>query len=119
MNYDTIIVEMLARIQALENKVKMLEDKECSAKQQDVKGDNVMISTNEIRNYIVGLKKSAMENGETVLVLTAKDIHGALCLKQRYPMVCNAMRQTMRNGDEIVYSPKSGYSSTLKIKYYL
>lgn len=119
MNYDTIIVEMLTRIQALENKVKSLEEGrgDTTAKKQTNK--NTMISTSDIRNYILNLKASAAEKGETTLVLTAKDIHGALRLKQRYPMVCNAMRQAMRQGDEIVYSPQSGYSSTLKIRYFL
>lgn len=118
MNYDTIIVEMLARIQALENKVKALEKSDCTFANEQI-DKKVVTTTSDIRNYIIELKAKATEEGEASLVLTAKDIHGALSLKQRYPMVCNAMRQAMRKEDEIVYSPRSGYSSTLTIKYFL
>ena len=119
MNYDTIIIEMLARIQALENKVKTLEDGQCATIINEQTDAKTMIRTSDIRNYILDCKTTAIAKGETVLILTAKDIHRALCLKQRYPMVCNAMRQAMSQGDEIVYAPQSGYSSTLKIKYIL
>ena len=115
MNYDAVIVEMLSRIKALEERVKKLE----AISDMDNLDEKIKTSTNDILNYIISLKKTASDNRKMFLILTARDIHGALNLKQRYPMVCNAMRQAMRQGDEIVFSPKSGYSSTLKIKYYL
>lgn len=36
----------------------------------------------------------------------------------RYPMVCNAMRQCMKDGDQVIYETQSGYSSTLEIRYF-
>ena len=115
MNYDTIIVEMLSRIQALEDKVKKLEE----SKDSSTSKGSSKVSTCDIRDYILKLKCTAAAKGDTELILVAKDVHGALGLKKRYPMVCNAMRQVMQEGDVILYSPKSGYSSTLEIKYYL
>ena len=32
-------------------------------------------------------------------------------------MVCNAMRQCMKEDDCVVFAPESGYSSTLEISY--
>lgn len=119
MKYDTIIIEMLSRIQALENRVSKLESDTVDTKSGSGDKLAVITTTDDIRNYIMCLKKNASDNNETSLTLTARFVHGALGLKQRYPMVCNAMRQVMKRGDEIVFSPKSGYSSTLEIKYYL
>lgn len=115
MNYNTIIVEMLSRIQALEDKVKKLEESQDNSTSKE----SSKVRTCDIRDYILELKRAAAEKGNTELILVAKDVHGALGLKQRYPMVCNAMRQVMQEGDFILYSPESGYSSTLEIKYYL
>ena len=118
MNYDTIIVEMLSRIQALEEKVKRLEEGEnhVSESEQEIKAKTNMEA---IRDYISTIKEQTRSKGETFVILTAREIHGALKLKSRYPMVCNAMKQTMKTNDEVLFSPPSGYSSTLEIKYYL
>ena len=118
MNYDTIIVEMLSRIQALEEKVKRLEEAEnlASKPEQENKAKTNM---EDIRDYISTLKEQARSKGETFVILTARDIHGALKLNSRYPMVCNAMNQMKKTNDEVLFSPPSGYSSTLTIKYYL
>ncbi|MDD7092350.1 MAG: hypothetical protein SOX04_00150 [Eubacteriales bacterium] len=115
MDYDAIIVEVLTRIKTLEDKVMKIEAEQTIKTPEN----NAKISTSEIRAYINNLKKISADKGEKALILTARDIHGALHLKERYPMVCNAMRQAMSECDEIIYSPQSGFSSTLKIKYYL
>ena len=112
MNYEKIIVELLGRIQALEEKVEALE------KGRNEKGEELM-STEDIRRYIKELKRIAMEEGKVSLVLIARDIHGDLNLKSRYPMVCNAMRQCMEENDVILFQPPKGNSSTLEIKYML
>ncbi len=124
MNYDTIIVEMLSRIQALEGQVGELAEiigriSDCSV---NVETENVAksekITTATIREYIEQLKKNAMNSGEKCLTIKANDVHKALHLKSRFPMVCNAMRQCMSDTDEIVYETPSGYSSTLEITYH-
>ena len=63
--------------------------------------------------------KSVYESNEKFLVLKANDIHKNLPLKNRTPLVCNAMRQCMKANDEVVHETPSGYLSTLEIKYYL
>ena len=114
MNYEKIIVELLGRIQVLEEQVVgLMEQKKATVEKVEDK-----VTTENIRQYIIQLKKNAKANGKAILTLTARDIHGDLNLKSRYPMVCNAMRQCMKHGDVVIYSPESGYSSTLEIKYY-
>lgn len=76
------------------------------------------MTTEAIRFYINQLIEDARSKGESSITIVARDVHNGLKLKKRYPMVCNAMRQCMKHGDVVIYSPESGYSSTLKIKYY-
>ena len=124
MNYDTIILEMLSRIQALEQELKKIKgDSETTFASekilvQEAKG-RTKIGTKEIRDYIGELKEQAIAAGENSLVLISGKIHKDLKLKNRIPLVCNAMKQSMGEKDEIIHSTPSGYSSTIKIKYYL
>lgn len=111
MNYDKIIVEMLSRIQILEEKVEML------TKEQDSKPEVVKITTSEIKKYIENMIVDAFASGKSEVTIKALDIHNAMGLKSRYPMVCNAMRQCMKDKDVVVFETESGYSSTLEIKY--
>ena len=71
----------------------------------------------ELKKYIESLKANAKQSGKNSLVLTARDVHGALKLKSRYPMVCNAMRHCMEENDVILFQPPKGNSSTLEIEY--
>ena len=113
MNYDKIIVELLTRIQTLEEQMAMLmHEKE---EQQEV----LKVTMDDIREYIKGLKLDAKKAGSLLLVLTARDIHNEMGLKHRYPMVCNAMRDCMSEGDVILFQPPKGNSSTLQIEYKL
>ena len=115
MNYEKIIVELLCRIQTLEEKV------ECLMKQTENKNEKECekVTTENIRQYIMQLKENAKNNGKNILVLTARDIHGDLNLKNRYPMICNAMRDCMKENDIILFQPPKGNSSTLQIEYKL
>ena len=114
MNYDKIILELLDRIKVLEEQVAVLMEKENQSKTSVGK-----VSTGDIRDYIEQCKSTARCNGEKELVLVAGDIHRELKLKSAMPMVCNAMRQCMTSWDQVVYETASGYSSTLKIAYWL
>ena len=101
MEYEKIIVELLSRIQTLEEKVaRLMEQKETPKENAGEK-----VTTENIRQYIIQLKENAKANGKNVLILTARDIHGDMNLKSRYPMVCNAMRDCMGNNDIILFQP--------------
>ena len=110
MNYEKVIVELLSRIQILEEQMaELLKSKN--------KTSNA--STEDIRNYIQKLKIQAKESGEKFLILRSGDIHKDLNLKDAMPSVCNAMRQSMRDGDIILHTTPKGNSSTIKIQYNL
>lgn len=123
MNYDKVIVELLARIQVLEDQVKLLMSKEDLFEGQTLqerKGREVVkLKTQDIRDYIEELKSNAKKEGENILILKAGNIHRKKHLKCAMPMVCNAMRQCMREGDKVLHETPSGYSSTLEIQYSL
>jgi len=110
MNYDRIIIELMDRIQQLEERVAALEGSKESGQPK--------ITTSDIRSYIGNRIAEAGDTGNEWLTLKANDIHRELKLKSRFPMVCNAMRQCMKPGDEILFEPASGYSSALEIRYH-
>ena len=115
MEYEKIIVELLGRIQALEEQVAVL------MKQQLLKGEKVenKMTTDDIRNYIQEQMRKAKMAGKSELVLRSGDVHNDLGLKQRHPQVCNAMRSCMNTGDVILYQPPKGNGTTLRIQYKL
>ncbi len=110
MDYEKVILELLCRIQILEEKVDALttKGKEKSA-----------VTTNDICKYIKELKMLAKNDGKSSIVLISREIHKQLSLKSRFPMVCNAMRQCMEENDIILFQPPKGNSSTLEIEYKL
>lgn len=113
MNYEKIIVELLGRIQVLEEQVAILMQE----KNQVPKQKANTITTDDIRQYILSLKSAAKEQGEKFIILRSGVIHEELNLKSRLPMVCNAMRQTMNEGDIVLRTTPSGNSSTIEIQY--
>lgn len=112
MDYDKIILELMSRIQTLEEKVAALTEGKSNSEKAN-------ISTKEICNYINNCKTIAKAEGKSNLIMLSRDIHKQLNLTSRYPMVCNAMRQCMKEGDCILFQPPKGNSSTLEIEYKL
>lgn len=110
MDYEKVISEMLERISVLEDEVRALTAEKAAVKK---------LGTAEVKSYINSLKAQAAGSKERFIELKANDIHSALGLKSRMPIVCNAMKQSMTNRDVITHSTASGYSSTLTIKYYV
>ena len=123
MNYEKIIVELLSRIKDLEEKVEFLMDgKQLPEEKPTYKYLSVFkpkVTTQEVCQFIEQLKENARNDGEKYLLIKAGEIHRAKKLNNLMPIVCNAMRQCMREGDVVVHQTPSGYSSTLQIKYYL
>lgn len=110
MDYEKIILELLSRIQVLEEKVDALSKKGA---------EKPTLTTADICRYIQAQKVQAKNAGKNKLVLISRDIHKSLNLKSRFPMVCNAMRQCMGEKDDILFQPPKGNSSTLEIEYNL
>ena len=123
MNYEKIIVELLSRIQVLEEKVDLLMNNQ-TAENVSKTNDEIIIKpvkvkTKDIRDYIETQKNDAKDKGKEFIVLRASDIHRVNRLKNAMPMVCNAMRQCMKECDVVIHETPSGYSSSLEIKYIL
>ena len=114
MNYERTILELLDRIQTLEEQVAAL-----MAKDNYTTKENNTMTTQEIREYIQQLKNTAKAQGLTSLTLRSGDIHKDLNLKNCMPSVCNAMYQMMLDGDKILHTTPSGKSSTIEIQYFL
>lgn len=115
MNYEKIIVELLARIQVLEEQVAdLMSQKEIITKKEGNK-----MSTAEIKEYIQEIKTRAKEAGKTSIILISGDIHKDLNLKKSWPIVCNAMWQCMGPLDAVLHTTPSGQSSTIEIEYKL
>lgn len=111
MNYEKIIVELLSRIQTLEEKVDLL------MKEKEPEKEGPTMTINDIREYINELKKQAKAEGKSSLILRSGDIHKDLKLKNWMPSVCKAMYDCMRDGDVILHTTPSGNSSTIEIEY--
>ena len=115
MEYERVILELLSRIQKLEDQVSFL-----LSKQEDIQNvGGKSMSVNDIREYINELKKSAKEKGKNTLILRSGDIHKDLGLKQLMPSVCKAMYDCMKSGDVILHTTPKGRSSTIEIEYKL
>lgn len=123
MNYEKVIVELLSRIQTLEEKVDLLmsyQSKENTEKTHDeIVANVVKVKTKDIRDYIEAQKAEARSRGEEFIVLRASNLHRINKLRNGMPMVCNAMRQCMGENDIVLHETPSGYSSSLEIKYLL
>lgn len=123
MNYEKIIVELLSRIQTLEEKVDLLMNNQSKANvpatHDETVRNVVKVKTKDIRDYIESQKAEARSNGEEYIVLRASDLHRINRLRNGMPMVCNAMRQCMGENDIVLHETPSGYSSSLEIKYFL
>ena len=125
MNYEKIIVELLSRIQTLEEKVDFLMNEKSlpsankTKTHDEIVADVVKVKTKDIRDYIEMQKSEAKTDGKQFIVLKAGDLHRILHLRNSIPMVCNAMRQCMAEGDVVLHETPSGYSSTLEIKYHI
>lgn len=115
MNYERTILELLDRIQTLEEQVAIL----MAEKNNIVRKEDNTMTTQEIREYIQQLKNTAKSQGKNSLVLRSGDIHKDLRLKDRMPPVCDAMYQMMLDGDKILHTTPSGKSSTIEIQYFL
>ena len=121
MNYDRIILEMLDRIKTLEEKIDALTSSKTNIieKEENKQKTANITYTQRTIDYIEGCKKKAKAAGDTEITLIANDVQKAVGLKNRIVIICNAMRKCMHDNDEVLQDTPSGFSTTVKIKYYL
>ena len=70
------------------------------------------------RQFIETVRQSAKEQGVEYVDLISGDVHKELKWKSRLPLVCDAMKNSMKPGDEFIHTTPSGKSSTITIRYY-
>ncbi len=119
MNYEKTILEMLERIKTLEEKVEKLAGSNAAFNNNEFMGNRKITMTQKAKDYIMHKKNEAKEHGYKEIVLLCNDIQKALNITNRTPIVCTAMYECMGSKDEIISSPPSGFSTTVKVKYYL
>lgn len=76
-------------------------------------------TTTGIEKYIRSKKSEAVQLGKKEIIILASELVKEIELKQRFPMICQAMRNCMQINDEILHQTPSGNSSTFKVKYKL
>lgn len=126
MEYEKLILDLLQKVSILEERVTILENS------LNIKGNEISSSiskpergsyTNMVKNYIKEKIYSARDNGLESITLVSGDVQKSVGLKNRLPLICNAMRSVMRELTEIesiiIYEPPSGLSSTLEVKWIL
>lgn len=134
MNYDSIILELMQRIQKLEKRVRQLEEKNTENSDEILPTNNHLSiqsqyvipsqkkvsKMDQIRDYLEALFRNAKAAGESELTLRAGDIEKAVGLSNRIVMVINAMHEYQEKyRNEILSTTNSGYSTTVVIKYFL
>lgn len=110
MEYEKTILKLMERIARLEERVDALENP------QNLKPSRKTY-TEMVVNYIEKTIQKSKENGLTNITLTSGGIQKDVGLKNRLPLVCNAMGKCMDEKSEIIYETPSGQSSTLAIKW--
>lgn len=112
MEYEKTILELIERVVALEEKVAVLEGNIANRVEKPARGKY----TEMIIDYINMKVESAKKQGLNNITLISGNIQKDVGLKNRLPLVCNAMRKCMDDKSEIVYETPSGQSSTFTIK---
>lgn len=124
MNYDRVIVELLDRVLKLEDEVRKLKGDTDTANvtlNTDISkyGAKTKSYTQGVIDYLEALIKKAKEDGKEHLDVVSYDLQKAVGLKNRIPLICNAMRKVMRDYEfEILADTPSQNSSTFKVRFF-
>lgn len=118
MEDKEIIMHLLERIDALEERIKKLEDKENIKEVKKVKPERGTY-TKIVIDYVNSQIENAKKEGKDYIELTSGDIQKAVRLKNRLPLVCNAMKKCMNEDCIIMHKTPSMQSSTLTIRWVL
>ncbi len=113
MMYEKVILDLLERVANLEEEVKFLKENNSIKKEKPVRGTY----TEMVIDYIHKSIAEAKEKGVKSITLTSGGVQKDIGLKNRLPLVCNAMRKCMDDKSVIISETPSGQSSTLKIQW--
>ena len=112
MEYEKIILNLIERVSILEEKVAELEgNKKIEPKPERGTYTSLVI------DYIEKSIAKAKENGKHSICLTSGGIQKDVGLKNRLPLVCNAMRKCMDEKSVVIYETPSGQSSTFAVQW--
>ena len=82
-----------------------------------------MPSMDNFRSELSALLTRARSQGRPHVEVNSGELHRSLGgypgSAHRMPMCCNAMREAMTSGDEVIFAPDSGDGASLTIKYRL
>ena len=112
MEYEKTILTLMEKVASLEERVSALEGKEKEAPKMP-RGYYTDIVKKQIHRDISEARKS----GKNRITLTAGDIQREVGLKNRLPLVCNAMRDCMDARSVIEHETPSGQSSTFSVTW--
>jgi hypothetical protein len=124
MNYDRVIIELLDRVAKLEDDIRKLKgetDTVTVTLNTDISkyGEKTKSYTQGVIDYLEALIKKAKEDGKEHLDVVSYDLQKAVGLKNRIPLICNAMRKVMREYEfEILADTPSQNSSTFKVRFF-
>ena len=123
MNYDRVIIELLDRVAKLEDEVRKLKGKTDGVTlNSDLSkyGEKIKSYTQGVIDYLKALINKAEEDGEEHIDVVSYDLQKAVGLKNRIPLICNAMRKVMREYEfEILADTPSQNSSTFKVRFFM
>ena len=117
--YEQILLEMLNRIKILENKVEQLEMAGKVTTVSAVEPRKKIGLGERAKDYIKKCKLAAKKQGLSEIILLCNDIQKELGVINRTPSICAAMYDMMNSGDQVLFAPPSGKSTTVKVKYFI
>ena len=122
MNYDRVIIELLDRVAKLEDELyKLKNNPESVTLNTDISkyGEKPKSYTRSVIDYLEALIKKAEDTNQDYIDVVSYDLQKAVGLKNRIPLICNAMRKVMREYEyEILADTPSHNSSTFKIRFF-
>ena len=103
----------------LENKVEQLEANKKIETTPIFQSRNDMRLSERAKDYIRKCKLDAKKRGLSEITLLCNDIQKELNVINRTPSICSAMYDLMEAGDQVLFAPPSGKSTTVKVKYFI
>lgn len=135
MNYDSVILELLTRVQAAEQAVKHMEEafavfkaeilerlektEQTGPARDAAEKEPTPIGTQQIFACIEKMRETARANGEKTLTLNAGEIEKQLGVSGKLVLVVNAMKQAMRAQDRVISPPQEKITKGFTVVYQL